>query len=457
MQQKMEAEQWSRCGHRQRCKIVAQTRHAIAANAEKLVELCSTDQRPDAVETVTAELLPLCSALAFIGSRGPSVLKSRKAGFWGRPLWLIGVSSKIHRQPLGSVLVLAAWNYPLLLPGVQVAQALAAGNSVLLKPAPGCEAVTQLLVEAFYQAGVPSSVLTLLPSSPQAAQDAIASGVDLVVLTGGTQTGRSVLAQCAQKLNPAIMELSGCDALVVGPGANLQRVAKAIRFGLSINGGATCIGPRRIIVSSSLHQPLVAEIASSIADLPPMPLHRSAQMAASELIHDAIDRGAVDCVSRKKPVLAAKVESIKPTVLDGVASDWPIAQSDLFAPVASLLIAQSDDHMVEIINRCRYRLAAAVFGRGKWASQLAARLDGGHGSINDVIFPTADPRVPFGGCGASGFGVTRGAEGLLAMTRPKVIATHRGPIYVHLMPRKANDFTALMRLLKFLHGYRWRS
>jgi aldehyde dehydrogenase (NAD+) len=81
-------------------------------------------------------------------------------------------------------------------------------------------------------------------------------------------------------------------------------------------------------------------------------------------------------------------------------------------------------------------------------------LDVGHVSINDVIFPTADPRVPFGGCGSSGFGVTRGAEGLLAMTRPKVIARHRGPIYMHLMPRKESDFATLMRMLKFLHGGR---
>ncbi len=451
----MQANPWSACSHRQRCQVVAQVRHEIAAMAQRLVQLCTTDQRPESVETVSAELLPLCSALRFIGSKGPRILKSRKVGFFGRPLWLLGVSSEVHRQPLGKILILAAWNYPLLLPGVQMAQALAAGNSVMLKPAPGCEAVSALLVDAFYRAGVPQSMLTLLASDTQAAQDAIDSGVDLVVLTGGTQTGRSVMARCAEKLTPSIMELSGCDALVVGPGANLDRVAGAIAFGLSINGGATCIGPRRIIVSPESHTQLLAAIRSRISDLPLATLHPSARAAASNLVHDAIVRGAVDCVTGEKPVFSPTIEQIRPTVLDGVGRDWPIASADVFAPVASILVADNDDEIVEIVNGCQYRLAAAVFGSTAWASRLAERLNVGHVSINDVIFPTADPRVPFGGCGSSGFGVTRGPEGLLAMTRPKVIARHRGPIYMHLMPRKESDFATLMRLLKLLHGG-WR-
>jgi len=336
-----------------------------------------------------------------------------------------------------------------------MAQALAAGNSVLLKPAPGCEAASALLVDAFYQAGVPRAVLTLLTSDTQAAQDTIDSGVDLVVLTGGTRTGRSVMSRCAEKLTPSIMELSGCDALVVGPGANLDRVAAAIAFGLSINGGATCIGPRRILVSTDQHERLVAAIRNRFADMPEACLHPSARSVATQLVQEAIEQGAVDCVTGQKPQFSSPIETMKPTVLDRVGTDWPIAHSDVFAPVASILIADSDDEIVEIVNGCDYRLAAAVFGSPDWAARLATRLDVGHVSINDVIFPTADPRVPFGGCGSSGFGVTRGPEGLLAMTRPKVIARHRGSIFLHLMPRKESDLAMLMRLLKSAHGRTW--
>lgn len=451
----IEANDWNGRSHRQRCKVVARTRHRIVALAEKFVQLCSSDQRRDPAETVSAELIPLCSALAYIGSKGPQVLKTRKVGFFGRPIWLLGVQSEVHRQPLGHVLILAAWNYPLLLAGVQMGQALAAGNSVLLKPAPGCEAASALLVDSFYHAGVPRSVLTLLNSDPQAAQDAIDSGVDLVVLTGGTRTGRSVMSRCAETLTPSIMELSGCDALIVGPGANLDRVAAAIAFGLSINGGATCIGPRRILVSTQLHAPLVEAIRNRFADLPAAHLHPSARSTATRLVQEAIEQGAVDGVTGKRPQFSSPIETMKPTVLDRVGADWPIANSDIFAPLASVLVADSDDEIVEVVNGCDFRLAASVFGSPAWAAGLATRLDVGHVSINDAIFPTADPRVPFGGCGSSGFGVTRGPEGLLAMTRPKVIARHRGSIFLHLMPRKESDLAMLMRLLEASHGRWW--
>lgn len=445
--------EWAQWSHRERCRIVASTRHGIAELAKRLVEACASPQRTDPVETISAELLPLCAALKYIGRRGPKLLRPRTLGGWGRPLWLWGVRSEVHRVPLGEVLILAAWNYPLLLPGVQVAQALAAGNRVWLKPAPGCEPVTELLVEAFHSAGVPADALRLLPAAPQAAIERINQGVDLVVLTGSAQTGRSVLRQCAETLTPSIMELSGCDALVVGPGADLKRVADAVAFGLTFNGGATCIGPRRIIVPPQQHRPLVEHLHMRLADVPAVSLHPSAQATARAMVADAIARGGVNVVTVEgdwSDMLTE--EQMRPTIIDGAAAEWPIASADIFAPVATILQSQDDEQTVELVNRCRYRLAAAIFGEARWARGLAERLDVGHVSINDVIVPTADPRVPFGGCGDSGFGVTRGPEGLLAMTRPKVIARHHGRLFLHLRPRQASDAARLMEMLKWLHG-----
>jgi len=444
--------EWTQWSHRERCRIVASTRHGIAELAERLVEACTSPQRTDPVETISAELLPLCAALKFIGSRGAKLLRPRTLGGWRRPLWLWGVRSEVQRVPLGEVLVLAAWNYPLLLPGVQVAQALAAGNHVWLKPAPGCEGAAELLIAAFHQAGVPEDALRLLPSAPQAAIERIQQGIDLVVLTGSAQTGRSVMTHCASTLTPSIMELSGCDALIVGPGTDLRRVADAVAFGLTFNGGATCIGPRRIIVHPQQHRSLVERLRARLGDAPAQSLHPSAQAAARAVIAEALSRGGVNILSPATGAVAIASEQMRPTIIDGAAAVWPIASADVFAPVATILQSHDDEQTVQLVNCCRYRLAAAIFGEASWARSLAERLDVGHVSINDVIFPTADPRVPFGGCGDSGFGVTRGAEGLLAMTRPKVIARHHGRLFLHLRPRQANDAARLMRALKLLHG-----
>ena len=237
--------------------------------ATELTELSRTEQRLDPVETITAELLPTCSALRYIARHGSRVLKTRSYNAWGRPGWLWGVRSRVCRKPLGKVLVLGTWNYPVFLPGVQAAQALAAGNSVLLKPAAGCEQVTACLLEAFHEAGVPRSCLQLLPSDTEAAVAAIERGVDLIVLTGASETGRKVLRQAAGTLTPAIMELSGCDAVIVLPNANLERVADCVIFGLGFNGGATCIAPRRIIAGAAEADLLKERLIDRLAQAAP--------------------------------------------------------------------------------------------------------------------------------------------------------------------------------------------
>ena len=237
---------WQSVEASQRCSIVAKVAAEIAADSQNLIDLCASPWRVDPVETITAELFPLCAALKWIGRRGPSVLAEKAHGSLGRPIWLWGVQSRVRRIPLGKVLILSAWNYPIFLPGVQTAQALAAGNTVLLKPAPGCEAVTKAMVASFYAAGVPTDVLTVLDSDPASAKSAMNQGVDLVVLTGGASTGQKVMEQAAKTLTPTIMELSGCDSVIVHPQADLDRAARAIVFGMRLSSGATCIAPRRV-------------------------------------------------------------------------------------------------------------------------------------------------------------------------------------------------------------------
>lgn len=445
-------ETWQAMGHRGRCRIVASARHPLAAACDELVSLCRSPTRSDPIETIASELIPLCAALKFIGRRGPSVLRSERVGAIGRPIWLWGVRSEIQRVARGDVLVLAAWNYPLLLAGVQIAQALAAGNRVYFKPAPGCESVGQRLVEMFWQAGVPPAILQPIPSAAQSAIDLIDRGVDLVVLTGSSVTGRAVLRQCSETLTPTILELSGCDAVIIGADADLQLAAKAIRFGLMFNGGATCIGPRRILVAKDVKSRLVDLLRSAFENVPPVSIHDSAIDSVRETLEEMQRCGATDLLSPSSSVGPFDASSFYPILFDQVSADSPIAHRDLFAPIASLIDYDTDSEAIAIVNRCRYRLAASVFGSPGWAGSIANRLQVGTVVINDIVFPTADPRLPFGGRGESGFGVTRGAQGLLEMTLPRVIASHRGKVHVHLAARTENDFLALASSLTLIHG-----
>lgn len=402
----------------------------------------------------------MCSALRRIGRQGPKILRDRRCGVIGRPAWLWGVRSVVRRVARGRVLILGTWNYPLLLMGVQAAQALAAGNRVQIKPAPGCEAATAEMVACFHRAGVPSSQLLQLDSGTEAAVEAIRQGVELIVLTGAASTGRKVLAAAAESLTPTIMELSGCDAVVITPSADIKRAVESIHFGLNFNSGATCIGPRRLIVCDRQAGPLIESLRESLSSAASVTIHPAAREGVARTVQAAIDQGATDILSHFEPRSLCADGALRPVLLDDVGRDNPIASADLFAPVISVIRVDDIEEAVEIVNACPYRLAASVFGDRRDARHLAERLDVGSIAINDLLVPTADPRLPFGGRGDSGFGVTRGDEGLLSMSVARVISERRGKIMPHLRPRKPDDAQTLIGALQLLHagsiGDRWR-
>ena len=365
------------------------------------------------------------------------------------------VRSAIHRLPssaLGEVLVLGTWNYPLLLPGVQVAQALAAGNRVQLKPAVGTESVSEIMCQCFVQAGVPETQLELLDSSTEAAQRSIERGVDLIVLTGAAETGRKVLKTAAGQLSAAIMELSGCDAAIVLPGHDPDRLVQSMRFGLRFNASATCIGPRRLVVRRSEYGAVSKKLSQALKEEPEVAVHSAARSFVADKISEALDQGAVDVLGHFDEQRLRTAGRMRPVLLDRVTASHEIASSDVFAPVLSMMTVDDDDQAVRIVNECPYRLAASVFGPAAQANRVAARLQVGTVTINDVITSTADPRLPFGGRGQSGFGVTRGPEGLLAMTAAKVVSTRTGLIAPHLRQRSASDEAILHGVLQMVHG-----
>ncbi|MEM9587804.1 MAG: aldehyde dehydrogenase family protein, partial [Planctomycetota bacterium] len=440
---------------------------ALAQRANELIQAVESQQRTDPVETITAELFPLCDALRWISRRGPRVLADRRVGWRDRPLWLVGISSRVVRDPLGRVLILGAWNYPLFLPGVQAAQALAAGNQVLLKPAPGAELATQLMVDCFYDEGIAKQDLKCLPSDVSAAQQAIQSGVDLVVLTGSATTGRKVLGATAPTLTPSIVELSGCDGVIVLPGFDPDRLISAIQFGLNLNSGATCIGPRRLIPALPLDElkTLRWQLRQQLTASTTHTVHPSAVPPVIAAIESARDDGLrpltlpqdaspADSVAALNEVIGGLRERSekKPLILDDVAANASIASSDLFAPILSIVPVSDQQEAIDAVNQCQYRLAASVFGRNDDCQRVASQLAIGCVTINDLIAATADPRLPFGGRGESGFGVTRGPEGLLAMTHPKVVITRRGRLAPHLSPRNDGDENLLRGALEFQHG-----
>ncbi|MBY6263756.1 aldehyde dehydrogenase family protein [Azospirillum sp. 412522] len=431
-----------------RLSIIRGLRHRIAADAEKLVESLETRPGRSAAESVSAEILPLAEACRFLEREAAGLLAPKRLGRRGRPLWLFGVEAEVRREPVGTVLIVGPSNYPLLLPGGQAIQALAAGNAVLVKPAPGCGAPMVLLGRWLEEAGLPAGLFRVLDESADAVADAIEGGIDRLVLTGSADTGRAVAERLARHLVPSTMELSGNDAVFVLPGADVEQVARALAFGLRLNGSATCIAPRRVFVPRGMAAELEAALLRHVGAIPPIPVPLPARRRLAALARDAVMEGA----RALAPLPREEVPAMAPLVLADATPAMALLREEVFAPVLSLVRVCDVEEALEAAAGSPYALGASIFGPVAEARELAARIDAGTVTINDLIVPTADPRLPFGGRHASGWGVTRGAEGLLEMTQVKTVAIRNGRLRPHFDPPHAGDEALMLAALRLFHG-----
>ncbi len=204
-----------------RLAVFARLRRIVAEESQGFAATAVGSNMTEA-DVLVAEVMPFLAACRFLEKQAGILLATRRPD-GGRPLWLIGTRLVVRRVPFGIVLILSRRNYPLLLPTVQVVEALAAGNAVLVKPAPGCAGSIDALAELLRRAGLPDALCIVLPDSHETGEQALAAGVDKVVLTGGEATGPHVLRRLAETLTPATMELSGDDAAIVLPGRQSRR------------------------------------------------------------------------------------------------------------------------------------------------------------------------------------------------------------------------------------------
>jgi acyl-CoA reductase-like NAD-dependent aldehyde dehydrogenase len=447
-----EAQQrWGRTGLRERLAILRRARHRIAASAVEIAQSVPCE-RPGALhrsvaDTLVSEVLPLAEACRFLEREASWILAGQRLSGHARPWWARRVTAETRREPLGVVLIIAPANYPLFLPGVQALQALAAGNAVVWKPAAGGLAAAEALREVLVGCGLDPALLQLLDESPQAAADAIAAGVDKVFLTGSAATGTAVLSQLAAHRTPAVMELSGCDAVFVLPGAAQDRTVAALAFGLRLNGSATCMAPRRLFLVGE-HPGLLPALLDLLKSLPPVALPAATQAQLADLLNDAQRLGG-------GVQMDGSPQALRYAVISRATAEMRIAQSDIFAPVLCIFDVPDADAAIAAHAPCPFALTAAIFGPEPEARALASRLPVGTVLINDLIVGTADPRVSFGGRKSSGFGLTRGREGLLEMTALKTVVVQRNHDLRAYRATTPDHLPFFAAYLQAVHGGSW--
>ena len=433
-----------------RLQILKKLRLLIAADPRTLA---NTVDRVNLAETLAAEVLPLLDACRFLETEAARILKEKTVGQRGRPMWLWGNSVVLRPEPLGVVLIIGPSNYPLMLPGIQLLQAIAAGNAVLVKPAANGSRAMQTLVSMAVSAGLPEGLIQVLPESSEAATEAIRIGVDKVFLTGSAQTGRAVSRELAESATPSVMELSGCDAVFILEDADLNLVSDCLVFGLTLNNSQTCMAPRRVFANNQQADEILRLLKLKLAtrtlesDRQTTSSQRALSFAGTKIREAVSSDAELVCGSLSN---AAELSGV--AILDHVTSDMSITQADIFAPVLSFIRVESAEQALRENSKCPYALSATVFGSPARCQHFARLIPAGCVVINDMIVPTADPRVPFGGRGMSGHGMTRGEAGLREMTQLKAIVATRRWFKPHLQSPTEADADVMEQLIRLEHA-----
>jgi succinate-semialdehyde dehydrogenase/glutarate-semialdehyde dehydrogenase len=337
--------------------------------------------------------------------------------------------SYVAYQPLGTLLAIMPWNFPFWQAFRAAAPALAAGNSVLLKHAsnvPQCA----LAIEEIFQACFPANVLRALLIGPEQAERLIADArVHAVTLTGSETAGRRIAAAAGTQLKKSVLELGGSDAFVVLADADLDAAARLATASRFLNGGQSCIAAKRIILVESIAEDFLARFQKRLVQLKQGdPAHEDTDigpMARADLrdalhqqVTESMKLGAVSrlgCAPVAGPGYYYQV-----SLLDRVRPGMPAFDDELFGPVAAVIRAEDEADALRIANANRYGLGGSVCTRNPDKGEAFARaLHSGQAFVNGMV--KSDPRLPFGGIKASGYGRELALQGIREFVNVKTV------------------------------------
>jgi succinate-semialdehyde dehydrogenase / glutarate-semialdehyde dehydrogenase len=340
----------------------------------------------------------------------------------------------VDYEPIGICVLVTPWNFPAAMATRKIAPALAAGCTVVLKPASETPLTAYALAALCAEAGVPAGVINVLTTStpgPVTAAMLADPRVRKLSFTGSTQIGRVLLAEAAKHVVSCSMELGGNAPLIVFDDADLELALEGAMLAKMRNGGEACTAANRLYVQSGLYDRFAAELAARMAALQVGPgadpatecgpmINPAAVDKIERLVDDALSRGARLLCGGRRPDGPGCF--YPPTVLEGVPADAAMAQEEIFGPVAALSRFETEDEAVALANATEYGLAAYVFTRDLARGLRVCRgIETGMVGLNRGL--VSDPAAPFGGTKQSGLGREGGAQGVLEFLEAKYIAT----------------------------------
>ncbi|HWA09419.1 MAG TPA: aldehyde dehydrogenase family protein [Opitutaceae bacterium] len=395
---------------------------ALRARRKALAALAVREMGKPVAQAL-AEIEKSALTCEFYARRGPGWLADERPPE-------AAAAARVAYQPLGVILAVMPWNFPIWQVIRAAAPVLMAGNALVLKHASNVTGCALALERVFSAAGFPRGLFrTLLVTSreiPQLIADPRIAGV---TLTGSTAAGKSVAALAGAAMKPGVFELGGSDAYVVLADANLDQAAEICAQARLFNSGQSCVCGKRFIVVASVRREFekkfVARLAARRVGPPADPATDVGPLARGDLRDDL--QAQVDASVRRgarvllggKPTPGAGFY-YPPTVLTGVRRGMPAYNEELFGPVAAIIPVRSEEAAIAAANDSIYGLGAGIFSRDlRRARRLARRIESGLVFVNDFV--RSDPTLPFGGAKQSGHGRELGVWGLRAFVNVKTV------------------------------------
>lgn len=412
---------------------------AVIARQDDIATAIAADFGRPGLETLVVDVMPLVQEIGHSRRHLKSWMAPRRV----RPsLGSFGTTARILPEPRGTCLVIGAWNFPFLLTLGPLASALAAGNSVIVKPSELTPHSSALMARMLADLFAPELV-TVVEGGVETATALLDLPFDHIFFTGSPAVGKVVMAAAARTLASVTLELGGKSPVILAPGADLAKAARWVAWGRFVNAGQTCVAPDHVYVPENLAEAFTQAVRAELgrmfgSDFATSQSYGRIVSARNwqrirRLVDGARAAGA-EVLPGGQDAEAARL--IAPTLLVRTTEDMEISRQEIFGPVLPILPYADLGAVIARINRGEKPLTLYVFDRAKSvAARVVAETSSGSVGVNLTVMPFIHPNLPFGGIGSSGQGSAHGRAGFRAFSHEKPVMTnHFSPLTLLFPP-----------------------
>ena len=424
-----------------RITALKKLRCALIENEQDIAQAIKQDLGKSAEESYMCETGLVISEIGYMLRHIRSFVKEKRVM---TPLAQFASRSYKKPSPYGVTLIMSPWNYPLLLTLDPLVDALAAGNTVIVKPSaysPATSAVLEKVLGELY----PEEYVAVVTGGREENEHLLEQKFDYIFFTGSTNVGKTVLEKAAKHVTPVTLELGGKSPCIVDSSADLKLAARRIVFGKYLNCGQTCVAPDYILCEKSVKDEFVGYVKEEIK-------RQYEKAEYGKIINRKHFDRVCSLIDPSKVVVGGGSNTdtlqIEPTVMDCVTWDDKVMQEEIFGPIMPVMTFESLDEVIEIVNAHAKPLALYFFARDKDAVKKVTSVCAfGGGCINDAVIHLATSNMGFGGVGESGMGAYHGKTGFDTFTHYKSIVDKKTWIDLPMRYQPYTKlYTALIRL-----------